>query len=231
MAPEAITLKTINNETMHGFAWNVEKPIGNVVIITGMEEYILRYDDFAKFLNSKGYNVCGIDHYGQGENCPDEKDLGIVPRSSYSKMVRNVDDLVKRVKKNGLPTYVFAHSMGSFMLQDYIQRFTNSADKVVICGTNGPNAKLAYKFGYPLAKLICKIRGEKRMAKFLAQLAVGSYAKSIKNRKTMVDWLSYNDESNERYLNDPRCGHPSSFIVEDLIRRSVLVYNIIHVDV
>lgn len=226
MAREAITLKTVNDEVMHGFAWNIVEPKGNVVIVTGMEEYLLRYEDFALFLNSKGYNVCGIDQYGQGSNCPNEDDLGIVPNSSFSKMVRNIDDLVKRVKKNGLPTYVFAHSMGSFMLQDYIQRFPNSADKVVICGTNGPNAKLAYKFGYPLAKMVCKFKGEHKTAKLLASLAVGGYAKSIKDRKTMVDWLSYNDENNQKYLNDPYCGHASTNgFYRELLKGNRRLYN------
>lgn len=210
MAREKISLKTINDDVVYGYSWTIEHPVGNFFIVTGMEEYLLRYDDFANFLNSKGYNVYGLDHYGQGENAPEEKDLGIVPNSFYSKTVRNVDDLVKKYRKPGLPNYIFAHSMGSFMLQDFIQRFANTPDKVIICGTNGPNANASYKLGYQLARMICKFKGEKTTAKMLRSLAVGGYAKSIKNRKTDADWLSYNEESNQKYLADPLCGHPSS---------------------
>lgn len=210
MAREQITLKTVNDEIMHGYHWKKENPKANVIVVTGMEEYLLRYDDFANYLNSQGFDVMGIDHYGQGDNAPEEKEMGIVPRSFFSKSVRNINELVKLAKKNGLPTYVFAHSMGSFMLQDFIQRFPDSADKAVICGTNGPNGAFAYKAGYPLARLICKCRGETRTAKMLRNLAVGGYAKSIKNRKTDADWLSYNEENNKKYLEDPRSGHPSS---------------------
>lgn len=211
MAREKITLKTVNDETLNGYAWKISNPKANVVIITGMEEHILRYDDFANYLNKEGFSVYGVDHYGQGDNVEDLSQLGIVPRSFFSKMVRNVDDLVKRVKKETkLPTYIFAHSMGSFMAQDYIQRFTKNVDKVVICGTNGPNGNGAYKFGYPIARFVAKCRGETRKAKFLASLAVGAYAKSIKHRKTEVDWLSYNEDNNQRYLADPKCGYGSS---------------------
>lgn len=210
MAREKITLKTVNNETLNGYSWEVKNAKGNVIIVTGMEEYLFRYDDFANYLNSQGFNAYGLDHYGQGDNVKDENEMGIVPHSSFSKTIRNINDLVTKVRKNGLPTFVFAHSMGSFMLQDFIQRFPRSADKAIICGTNGPNASFAYKAGYPLACLICKIKGENTTAKMLRNLAVGGYAKSIKHRKTDVDWLSYSEENNKRYLEDPRCGHPSS---------------------
>ena len=208
---EKITLKTVNNETMNGYSWTVDFPKANVVIVTGMEEYLLRYEDFANYLNKKGFNVYGIDHYGQGENVSEDKPAGIVPRSFFSKSVRNVDDLVKRVKKgNGLPTYIFAHSMGSFMAQDFVQRFTKDVDKVVICGTNGPNGAFAYKAGYPLARLVAKCKGETKQARFLASLAIGAYIKSVKNRKTDCDWLSYNEANNIKYLEDPLCGYGSS---------------------
>ena len=95
MAREKISLKTVNNEILNGHAWKVDNPKANVVIITGMEEYLLRYDEFAQFLNSNGINVYGVDPYGQGDSAKDESELGIVPQSFFSKMVRNVDDLVK----------------------------------------------------------------------------------------------------------------------------------------
>lgn len=223
---EKITLKTVNNEELHGYSWNIDKPKANVVIVTGMEEHLLRYDDFANYLNSQGFNVCGFDHYGQGETVKDVSELGIVPNSFFSKSVRNINDLVKKVKKNGLPTYIFAHSMGSFMLQDYVQRFTNDVDKAVICGTNGPNGAIAYKVGYPLAKMVCKCKGEHNTAKLLRNLAVGGYAKSIKHRKTDVDWLSYNEESNQKYLDNPLDGHPSSNgFYRELLKGNRRLYN------
>lgn len=227
MSREKITLTTVNEETMHGYAWKCEKAKANVVIVTGMEEYLLRYDDFANFLNSKGFNVFGIDHYGQGETAGEESKLGFVPKSFFSKSVRNVNDLVKKVKKeSGLPTYIFAHSMGSFMAQDYVQRFTNGADKVVICGTNGPNGNGAYKLGYPLAKLVCKCKGEDKRAKFLASLAIGGYVKSVKHRKTDADWLSYNEKNNSDYIANPYCGYGSTNgFYRELLKGNRRLYN------
>jgi len=175
-----------------------------------MEEASYRYDDFAKFLNKNGYNVYCIDHYGQGESVTDESQLGIVPRSFFSKCVRVLDDVAKKYAIKDKPLIIFGHSMGSFMVQDYIQRYNKRPTKAVIMGTNGPNAKVLFAMGYPLARLVAKLRGEDRPAKLLAGMAVGAYSKAVKNRKTPLDWLSYNEENVQKYIADPKCGRGSS---------------------
>ena len=210
MERKNISIKTVNGDHLFGFAWECEKPEGIVVIATGMEEASYRYDEFAQFLNKNNYNVYCIDHYGQGESVTSIDQLGIVPRSFFSKCVRVLDDVAKKYAIPGKPIIIFGHSMGSFMVQDYIQRYNKRASKAIIMGTNGPNAKLLFSMGYPLAKLVAKLRGENKEAKFLKNMAVGAYAKTVKNRKTDCDWLSYNEENVKRYIEDPKLGHPSS---------------------
>ena len=36
---------------------------------------------------------------------------------------------------------------------------------------------------------------------------MGGFAKAVKDRKTEYDWLSYNEENVQAYINDPWCGH------------------------
>ena len=210
MERKPISIKTVNGDILFGFAWESEKPEGVVVIATGMEEASYRYDDFAKFLNKNGFNVYCIDHYGQGESVVDESQLGIVPRSFFSKCVRVLDDVAKKYAIKDKPLIIFGHSMGSFMVQDFIQRYNKRPTKAVIMGTNGPNAKVLFSMGYPLARLVARLRGENRKAKFLAGMAVGAYSKSVKDRKTPLDWLSYNEENVQKYIADPKCGYGSS---------------------
>lgn len=210
MSKNKISIKTVNNDILYGYAWEVYQPKGCIFIATGMEEYADRYDSFANFFCEHGYNVYSIDHYGQGENAPEEKDLGIVPKSAFSKFVRVLDDLVKKYSIKGHPVIVFGHSMGSFIVQDYIQRYAKHLDKAIICGTDGPNNKLAYSMGYQLARLVCKMRGETKKGKFLRSLAIGSFAKSVKHRETDSDWLSFDKGNVERYIADPKCGKGSS---------------------
>ena len=211
MEKQMISLQTKFGDELKGFAWTVENPKENVIIVSGMEEKVERYDEFAKFLNSNGFNVYAIDHYGQGLNVDEKHAKGIVPKSFFSKSVKNIDEMVKTLRASLLPTTIFAHSMGSFMLQDYIQRFTDHVNKVVICGSNGKNAKLTYMFGRFIASFGGK-KGKHRndYAKMMNNLAFGGYKKAIKNRKTDFDWLSTNEENVKQYIEDPLCGYGSS---------------------
>lgn len=210
MARELISIKGVNGDILKGYSWKIDNPIGVFFIVTGMEEHALRYDKFAGFLNSNGYSVFCIDHYGQGENAENESKLGVVPRSAFSKYVRILDDLVRKNQIKGKKTILLGHSMGSFIVQDYIQRYSTRVTKAIIMGSNGNNAKTAYKFGYPIARMICKFTGDEKKGKFLRGLVIGKFAKSVKNRKTDSDWLSYNEENVQNYIADPKCGKGSS---------------------
>lgn len=209
MAREIFDFKSVNGDELVGTKWICDHPIGNVVIITGMEEHAARYDDFATFLNNNGYNCFAVDHYGQGENGKDGK-LGLAPHSAFSKQVRNTDDIVKMCKKSKLPTIIFGHSMGSFVLQDYIQRFSKKVDKVIICGSNGPNNAIGFKFAYGLSKLIVPENKRDTKANFFNKLIFGGYNKKFKHPRTEFDWLSVNEENVDKYIADPFCGYGSS---------------------
>lgn len=210
MAAEKYVFETVNGDYLKGHYWKADKPKANLVIVTGMEEHSYRYNDFASFMNDNGFNVVCVDHYGQGENVDNIADLGKVPTSFFSKSVRNIDGIVSKQKENGLPTYLFAHSMGSFMTQDYIQRFANHVDKVVICGTNGPNAKGLFKLGWTLARIVTTKKNREKRAKLLERLSIGAYVKAVKHRKTNCDWLSYNEANVHKYIDDPKSGGGST---------------------
>lgn len=213
-------IQEINGVRKRGYSWLVEgEPVGNVVIVTGMAEHSTRYNNFANFLNENGYNVYCVDHYGQGLTAGNAEKLGLVPNDFFARSVEDIDELVKTVKANSKPTYVFAHSMGSFMLQSFIQRFPNDADKVVICGTNGPNGKGLYKAGYLVAKLLSPKKKYSEQGTTLNKITFGGYNKKIKNPRTEFDWLSVNEENVDKYIADPFCGFiPSKGFFREFIK-------------
>lgn len=223
---EKISYVGANKDTLKGFVWKENRvPIGNVIIVTGMAECAYRYDDFAKFLVKNGFDVYCFDHYGQGENVDDLNQLGIVPPSFFSRSVKNLDVIVSDLRISCKPIYIIAHSMGSFMLQDYIQRYTQHVNKVVICGSNGPNAKLTYFFGYQLACLIVNKKNRDKKGKFLDKLAIGGYQKCIKNPKYINDWLSVDEDNVIKYEQDPKCGYlPSNGFYLELLKGNNRLY-------
>ena len=194
--------------TSFGLLWKhdgEDKASANVIIMTGMEEHSSRYDEFAKYLNKEGFDVYCIDSFGQGENVlPDLSNRGIWPKSGFRKQVQVVDALVQKLRITCLPTFIFSHSMGSFLAQDYIQRYTHHVSKVVLCGSNGKNP--AAGIGYTLARMIVNEKNKYQPANFLGKLMFGGFNKGIKNPRTPYDWLSVNEENVDKYIADPLCG-------------------------
>lgn len=198
-------LKLNDLTSLFGRTWTIEKSIGNVIIMEGMEEHAKRYDEFARYLCSRGLNVYCLDTYGQGENV--EKDLsnrGIWPESGFRKMVQAVDQLVAKLRVSCHPIYIFSHSMGAFMAQDYIQRYTQHVSKVVLCGSGAKNG--AVGVGYLLAKIITNKKNRNKKAGMLNKLMFGNFNARISNPKTDYDWLSYNEENVAAYVADPLSG-------------------------
>ena len=203
--PTRIELVSKTGDKLYGLSWIVKPSIANVIIMEGMEEHSSRYDGFAQYLNKEGFNVYCIDCYGQGENVnADMSNLGIWPKSGFRKQVQAVDTLVEKLRISCRPTFIFSHSMGSFMCQDYIQRYTEHVSKVVLCGSGSKNP--AVPIGYQLAKLINNKKNRNKKAGFLNKLMFGNFNKRIKNPRTPYDWLSVNQENVDKYIADPLCG-------------------------
>ena len=202
---QRVELVSKNGDKLYGLSWHTENSVANVIIMEGMEEHSSRYDEFAQYLNKEGFNVYCIDTYGQGENVlPDHSNLGIWPTSGFRKQVQAVDALVEKLRISCRPTFIFSHSMGSFMCQDYIQRYTEHVSKVVLCGSGAKNP--AVPIGYQLARLIVNKKNRNKKAGLLNKLMFGNFNKRIKNPRTPFDWLSVNQENVDKYIADPLCG-------------------------
>lgn len=198
-----------NKEVLYGASWEIEKPVANVVILTGMEEHTLRYTDLALFLNKHGLSVFAVDYYGQGENIVHGNVVkGSVPKNSFQKFVSHIKEVVVKLSLSGLPVYVIGHSMGSFLVQRIVQIASEYIAKAIVIGSNGPD--FAFHLGKIVAKLTVNKKNWNKTSKLLSTLSVGMYAKSIKGAKTPLDWLSYNEENVTNYIANPLDGGPSA---------------------
>ncbi len=72
-----IVQSTDRQHQLHVVAWlPTQKPIAVVQLLTGMAEYIERYDALAQFLAARGIVVIGHDHVGQGHSVQTTDELG-----------------------------------------------------------------------------------------------------------------------------------------------------------
>ncbi len=100
-----------------------ESPKGLIQIIHGMSEHSGRYNDFADFLNSQGYIVYATDHRGHGRTAKKIENIGYIQDNDIFHMVKDeqVFTLLIKEKYPEIPCFLLGHSMGSFILQKYLQ--------------------------------------------------------------------------------------------------------------
>ena len=178
-----------------------------------MAEHIGRYDEFANYLNAKGFVVFGHDHIGHGESVASKDQWGDLPVDGGKDIL--VDD-VHRVRTEALsriggiygehlPLFLFGHSMGSFVVRAYLSRHGYGLSGVIICGTGFMPPRTA-AMANRLARLIARARGGSYHSKLLHNMGVGSYAKGIEGAETDLDWLSHSKGNVARYQADEACG-------------------------
>ncbi|MGG4393793.1 alpha/beta hydrolase [Paenibacillus thiaminolyticus] len=208
---------------VHVYRWDPEEgqPVRGVIQIAhGMTETARRYSRFAEALTDAGYVVYGNDHRGHGRTAERPEDLGYVGEDGFTWMVRNMAQLTEIIQSEqaGLPVFLFAHSMGSFLAQKYIAEHGDKINGVILCGSNGPRGRELYA-GVALTKLIASARGSRHRSKMIDNMAFGGFNRTFRPSRTSFDWLSRDEQEVDKYVADPECGFLSTIgFYRDLFR-------------
>lgn len=204
MNKQEVTLQSRDEYNLSLAVFLAKEPKANVMFIHGMEEYKERYDKFASYLQERGYNVFTSDLRGHGKNAP--KLSHIADKDGDKLIIQDQQEITKYIEENykGLPLYIFAHSMGTIITRVLLQSDSEKYSKVALSGYVNPNP--ASGIGLGLTNFIKAFKKPAGHSKMINNLAVGQFSKAIKDAKTPLDWLSYNEENVQNYINDPLCG-------------------------
>jgi len=190
--------------TLNGNKWEIDDPKAIIFLVTGMAEHSARYNHFATFLNEKGYSVYCLDHSGQGDNGA----LGRPIEDYFSKEIEIFNDFILDLKaKNNREINMFSHSMGSFVTQGYIEKYSKNISRVVLCGTNGRNPLV--KIGKALSSMMVTKKNRDKDAKLLHNLSIGAYEKTTKKEGKNA-WISYSTDNVKIYEEDEKSGYRCS---------------------
>ncbi len=200
---------------IHAIRWIPdEKPRGVLQIIHGMAEYAERYDHFACFLAEHGILVTAHDHLGHGKSLygKNGEDIGhplgyFCSRDPATAAVEDVQQLknITRQQYPNLPYIMLGHSMGSFILRNYLCSYGNEIDGAVIMGTGMLPLPLI-RCAQMLAALQKACKGDKHPSRLLNAMSFGAYNKQIKDPVTDMDWLSADPVQVQKYVEDRLCG-------------------------
>lgn len=199
-----------NRTKIHALRWTPEtdRPVCIVQIVHGMAEYADRYEEFARFLTDRGVVVTGEDHLGHGKSAVEGKNYGyFCEQDPATVVVRDVHRLKKMTQEAypGVTYILLGHSMGSFIVRNYLCRYGSGIDGALILGTGmQPAALLA------VSKLTAGIQklfyGDNHISRLIDRGAFGAYNKKIPSPNTAMDWLSRDEAKVKEYMEDPLCG-------------------------
>lgn len=185
-----------------------QSPIGHIHLLHGMAEHIERYETFALFLMEKGYIVSGHDHRGHGRTAEKNGQQGYFGETNgFERVTEDVREVLLKIREEmvEVPLILFGHSMGSFIARRYMQKYSETLSKVVICGTSDSPGMLG-EIGTFIGQIASKIQTPTTESKLLNNLSFGGFNKQIQNTQTPFDWLNTDTVEVQKYIDDPMCG-------------------------
>lgn len=201
-----ITFTTSDDRKLICTLWDrVTRPRGIIQIIHGMDEYIDRYDRFARFMNAHGYIVFGDDHRAHGRTAGRDK-IGITDGDMdlFDATVADELEIMEYLRgRFNLPLILFGHSYGSFITQSIITQ-TSAHSGVCLSGTAMYPRPMLWAAN-TAAALGKKWRGADAPAHFLERFS------PIRSRHNGPDPLTRDTRISADAARDPMRGHTFSY--------------------
>jgi alpha-beta hydrolase superfamily lysophospholipase len=176
------------------------QPRAAVLVVHGASEHSGRYDRVARVLTGEGYAVFALDLRGHGRTA-DSTGPGLIGPRGMEGVIDDLAELVARARAEvgERPIIPFGHSMGSLVVQAFVEQRGGVLAGYVLSGTMG------------------QMEGAADMAAGIRQAVdagmaeepldmLGGFNATFDPARTTFDWLSRDPEEVDAYIADPLCG-------------------------
>jgi alpha-beta hydrolase superfamily lysophospholipase len=209
MRADTFTFQADDGMALFVYQWLPDEAKRGVIHIAhGMAEHAGRYAHLAEALTAAGWAVYANDHRGHGRTARWSSELGFFARErGFQRVVRDLEQLIAHEKEEnpGLPVVLFGHSMGSYMVQEFLIERGRSIQGAVLSGSMGKPSSLASAGRY-VARAERRRLGERGRSALLNALTFETFNKAFAPTRTAFDWLSRDQAEVDKYLADPHCG-------------------------
>lgn len=203
-----INLKMTDGKEIYSYIWKDEEVEAKktIVLCHGMAEYIDRYEEFANNLCENGFIVLGYNQRGHKYTSTKE-DYGYMgDKNNFDYLVNDLHEIINYMKDTyRLPTYLFGHSMGSFVSTRFAELYGKEISGVVLCGS-GRNSNGLLGAGKFIASIIGLFRGKHYRSKLIDGMSFGSFNSKFQPNRTDFDWLNTDNAEVDKYIADEYCG-------------------------
>lgn len=198
-------ISNFDNLPLDALITSPSHPKGIVVLAHGMCEHKERYNQFIDYLTKNNY-VCVInDHRGHGKSILKKDDLGYFYENGHIGIVEDMHQLVTMIKSRykHLPVYLFGHSMGSLVVRNYIKKYDNEINGLIVCGS--PSYNSSCNLAISVCDILTKFKGDHHRSNLLRSLSVDAFNKNF-DKNVRCDWLCTDRKVVDEYNNDPLSG-------------------------
>ena len=176
----------VDGTVLATYTWDEDaRPRGVVQVAHGLAEHSARYERLARALVGAGFVVVATDHRGHGRSISGTP--GDFGAAGFEGLVTDVSAYGESVRREGLPLFLVAHSMGSFAAQGVLLEHSDLYAGVVLSGTTA------------LDVLAQAMAGSEEPA------GLEAFNAGFEHR-TGYEWLSRDDAEVDLYVADPLCG-------------------------
>ena len=204
---EQFVLEASDGHNVACYSWGTDNPGMIVQIAHGMGEHARRYDWVASKLVEQGYVVYASDHRGHGGTSGPQ--VGWMGGDGWNRTLADLYEFNRHIRDQhpDRKLCLLGHSMGSMLSQQYITRYGQSIDALVLSGSPGFKEN---RFGF-IGRFILKFEhwrhGPEAQSDILQGMLFGGNNKPFDGPgATGFEWLSRDPEQVKLYIEDDMCG-------------------------
>ena len=220
------TFKTRDKESLFYYKWGALPSVdikGVIQISHGIGEHAGRYQRIAELFQEQGYLVYANDHRIHGRSAKSVEMMGIYEGEDYFEDATEDMRELTLIIKNQNPDkkiILFGHSMGSLLSREYVTRYGEDLEALILSGTASYMKGLG-TLGLFSANMIQVFKGRNKRNKFLKSISFSEFNKNFKPNRTAFDWISTDENQVDLFESDPfRTKDFSLSIFQDIIKGS-----------
>lgn len=144
---------SFDNQQMYYEFFKVANAKASIVVVHGYTEFTKKYYELAWYFMSVGYNVFLYDVRGHGYSYRHIEDPQMTHVNKYEDYVEDLDCYMNQVvvpNSDGIPIYLYGHSMGGTIAQMYISSKQTPVCKTIL------SAPMVYPYTPPLPRFVLK---------------------------------------------------------------------------
>jgi alpha-beta hydrolase superfamily lysophospholipase len=190
MTRSSLQVGTADGTRLIGQRWSADGSARAAVVLAhGMGEHSLRYDRLGRALSAAGIDLLAVDQRGHGRTAAMAgSPLGTLGPAGWDGLVADFALMVRstRAERPDIPIVALGHSMGSWVVQQYLMDHSADVVAAVLSGTAALELVLA---GVDPSK-------ELDLTAFNAPFPA----------RTGYEWLSRDPDEVDQYVAEPMCG-------------------------